>query len=472
MPRSLTKDLTKGNPTKLIVAFAMSMLISSLMSFVYNTTDSLMVSRFVSADAMGAISAVSPISTLIESLAAAVVSSFSIYAGQVFGSGDFKRLRRIMANSSYLAAVFALSVALVGTLLCRKLVLVMNTPAGFVDMATSYYFVIALSHPVAAVTWLCAGMFSATGDSKTPLLISLISGGSNVVFNFLFMGILKIGIAGAAWGTLCAISLGSVLYLYFLKTRLRVLLFGKEDASPSGEIIKTLLVKGVPLGMVSSVITAGAMILQIAINGHGEDVVTGIATANRLIYFIWKIFQSFEQALLYFCAQNLGARRIDRVRQGVRGTAFLNMGVGAVCALIAVLFGKYVYMLFVGNDTAIINVAHEYLVRQVIFFPIMVTLCIWRGSLKGLGSTVPAVVCGVIELVTRALLCLFFADNLQLLYFAGPIAWGCTSAFLAVLYPLVCKREERRIKEQIRAEEAAQHDGGEAACEMQITKEC
>ena len=470
MAKDATKDLTRGDPTRLILTLAISMLVSSLMSFVYNTTDGLMVSRFVSADALGSISAASPIYSLIETLAGAVISSFSIYAGQVFGSGDMKRLKKMMANAVYLTAIFALAVTLIGVLFCRRLVLVMNTPPGFVDLATTYYFIIALSHPIASVTWLCAGMFSATGDSKTPLLISLISGGSNVVFNFLFMGIFDMGIAGAALGTLCAITIGSGLYLLFLFTRVRVLLFGKEDAAPSRDIIKTLLVKGVPLGMVSSVITAGAMILQIAINGHGEDVVTGIATANRVVYFIWMIFQSFESALLYFCAQNLGAGHIDRVRQGVRRTMMMNMGFGAVCAVLSILLGKFIYILFVGNNQAIINVAHEYLIRQVIFFPIMVTLCVWRGTLKGLGSTVPAVICSMIELITRAVLCAFFADNLQVLYFAGPIAWGCTSAFLAVLYPIICKREEKRIAAEAFAKaEAEQADERETSTELQTT---
>ena len=261
-------------------------------------------------------------------------------------------------------------------------------------------------------------------------------------------------IEGAAYGTACAVALGSFLYLFFLKKRMHVLVFGKEDAAVSFPTIRILLSNGIPLGLLNGVITVGALILQIAVNGHGEDVVTGIAMGNRVLTILWMLFQSFESAIIYFCAQNLGAGRVDRVRRGVRNTMLLNFGIGAVSALLLVLFGKYIYMLFVGNHTEIIAIAEQYLFMQVIFFPLMVTLCIWRGGLQGLGSTVPSVMCGVIELISRAVICLFFADNLTALYFAGPLAWVGASAFLSILYPRALKKSEKKFVMEKNAEDA------------------
>ena len=171
----MTKDLTKGSPTRLIIAFAMSMLASSLMSYVYSTTDGLMVSWYVDVDALGAINAASPFNDLVVGFAASVISGFSILAGRIFGSGDLQRLRNVMANVVYLAVALVGGATVICSVFCRTFVLMMNTPDGFIDMATTYLFITVLCMPISAISWVCAGMFRALGDSKTPLMISAIS---------------------------------------------------------------------------------------------------------------------------------------------------------------------------------------------------------------------------------------------------------------------------------------------------------
>lgn len=446
MAKNLARDLTQGSPTRLIVSFALSMLVSSMMGYVYSTTDSLMVSHYVDPAALGAISAASPATGLIEGFAGSTVSGFSLYAGKLFGAGDERGLRRVMAQATLLTAILVGVATVLCTTFCRPLVLLMNTPESFVDMAVSYLTILLAIMPISAIGWVCAGMFRALGDSRTPLLISAVSGISNVFFNAVFMGGFGMGIEGAAYGTACAVLLSSVLYLVFLFRRMRMLVFSPAELRPQASIVKILLSNGLPLGLLNSVIAAGATILQIAVNGHGEDAVTGIALGNRVLTFFWMVFQNFESAIIYFCAQNIGAKRVDRVRRGVRNALWINLGAGAVLAVLGILFGKYIYMLFVGNDHPhIIEYAEQYLFTQVIFFPVMVTLCIWRGGLKGLGSTVPAVLCGVIELIVRVVVSVFFADQLLVLFFAGPAAWVFASIFLAILYPRMLRATERRV---------------------------
>ncbi len=467
MAKSLAKDLTKGSPTRLIVMFAFSMLISSMMGYIYSTTDSLMVSHYVNPDALGAISAASPALSLVEVFASSTISGFSLYAGKLFGAKDEGGLKRVMAHATLLAAVFVGVATLICTVFCRNLVELMQTPESFIDMATSYLFILMVVMPISAIGWVCAGMFRALGDSKTPLLIGTVSGVSNVIFNAFFLGGLGMGIEGAAYGTVCATVLSSSLYLFFLFRRMHVLIFGREDMKLSRPIVKILLSNGLPLGLLSSVITLGAMILQIAVNGHGEDAVTGIALGNRVLTFFWMVFQNFESAIVYFCAQNLGAKQIDRIRRGVRNTLLLNFGFGAVLAVIGIFLGKYIYMLFIGSVNAtnemIFQNAEQYLFTQAIFFPFMVMLCVWRGGLKGLGSTVPAVLCGVIELIVRVVVSVFFTDNLLILFFAGPAAWVFASIFLAILYPKMLRSPERRISAErityFRREEAQAESG-------------
>lgn len=440
----MVKDLTKGQPLKLILSFTLSLLVAGIMNYVYSTTDSLMASWFVSPDALGAISAASPAYDLIVGFTSVTVSGFSIFVGNIFGSGDLRKVRNIMANAVYLTVILTGIATLICVIFCRTFVLWMNTPEGFVDMATTYLSIVMFGMPISAVSWLYGGMFRALGDSKTPVYVSAIGGLSNVGFNALFMGALQQGIAGAAYGTVCANALSAVLMLLLLKKRMNLLVFGKDDMKVSASTIKILLSNGIPLGLLNSVISIGSMILQIALNGHGEAVVTGVYVGGRVLSIFWMFFQSFEQAIVYFCAQNMGAGRVERIRCGVRQTLFLCLGIGAVCTALSFPFAKYIFMLFAGNDAEILKVAQQYLFTQIAFFPFMVTLIAWRGGLKGLGNTIPAVLCGVIELICRLVVSFCFSDNMTILFFAGPAAWIFASIFLAILYPRTLKKREQQ----------------------------
>ena len=438
----MVKDLTKGKPTSLIITFALSMIASNVLSYVYGMTDSLMVGWYVSTDALGAVGAASPFCDLIQGFAASTISGFSLLAGRTFGAGDRNSLRRLMANVLYLSGGLVLIATLLCTVFCRTFVVWMNTPEGFVELATSYLSVIMVGMPISAISWVCGAMFRALGDSKTPLMISGLCGALNVFFNFLFLAVFPLGIVGAAYGTLCASLTGAILYLICFRRRMKVLHFGREDAAFSPFISRQLLRDGLPLGMLNSVITVGALILQMAINGHGENVVTGINIGTKLLSILWMMIQSFEGAVVYFCAQNIGAGRVERVRGAVRNVLLICIGIAGAFAALFILFGRYYYMLYVGENETLIKYASDYIFTQVIFFPFMAMLCIWRGGLKGIGNTMPAVMCGVIELISRLAVSFLFADNLTVLFFAGPAAWVTASIYLGLSFPHFLKKKE------------------------------
>lgn len=452
----MVKDLTQGKPRQVIVMFAISMLATSLMSYVYSTTDSMMVSWFVDKHALGAVSSISPPMGMIEGFLASMIGGFAIFAGRVFGSGDRERLRKLMANATMLTAVTVIPVTILSCTFSNGVLTLMNLPESFRDGARVYYLIIMAAMPVSSIGWVCAGMFRALGDSKTPLIISGICGALNVVFNFIFLKPIPMGIAGVAIGTVCSNVVGAVMYVVLLKRRMPLLLFGKADLHFSRPTVKILLSNGIPMGLLASVINIGATILQIAVNGHEETVVTGIATGGKLLSMVWIFIQVFESALVYFCAQNLGAGRYDRVREGIRSTTIIMLIIGAACAAFSIFCGEFVYRLYVGwgddpETTAIIKYASQYIFTQVIFFPFMVGLCSPRGALKGIGKTVPAVMCGVIELVARVVVSVISvyanisADaKLWILYFAGPAAWVGATIFLLILLPRALKQMEQR----------------------------
>ncbi len=451
MAKALTKDLTQGNPTRLIVVFAMTMLISGLTNYVYNLTDSLMVGHFVDATALGAVSAASPILMVLNNLSTTIVAGFSITAGRIFGSGDHRSLRKMMANATYLTVIIVGVITVASLLLCSVMVDLANTPEELKSGAKIYMSIIILAKPFGAPSWLLSGVFRALGDTKTPVKIGVLNGLGNVFFNFLFLVVFPLGIAGAALGTLCSALTGSVVYLIIYKRKMQMLHFGGEDAKFSWRMTRRLLGIALPLGLESAVTSLGSLILQVAINGHGYEAVTGIALGSKIMNFFWLFFSTFESSLLCFCSQNIGAGRIDRVRRGVRSTLFIFLIMGAAFFLLAVSgLDRFVYRLFFNGEDlllestgAIVESAHVYYFTQLLFFPFISMLFTWRAGLKAFGSTLPTLFCGVVELIARVTVSFFFADSIQLLYFAGPLAWILSGIFVAVLYPIVVKREGR-----------------------------
>ena len=438
----MVRDLTKGAPTGVIASFAATMLLSSMMSYVYNFTDSLMVGWYVSPEALGAVSAVSGLSMVLNNLSTTIVSSFPILAGRLFGAGEHRQLKKMMANATYLSVIIVAAITAISLLILRPMVEWMNTPPELVDMSVTYMSIIILAKPLGAPSWLLGGMCRAFGDTKTPLYVSLINGFGNVVFNFLFLVVFPMGIAGAALGTLCSAFTGSIIYLFVFKKRMQLIHFGREDASPSTSMSRRLLALGLPIGIESAITSVGSMILQVAINGNGTDAVTGIAVGGKILSFFWIFFSVFESALLNFCSQNIGAKEYARVKRGIRSTLFIFLGIGAAFALLALTgIDRFVYMAFVGDSESMLEISHNYYLTQIIFFPFIAMLFTWRAGLKAFGSTVPTLLCGVAELAARLLVSFFFADNLFMLFFAGPMAWVFSSVLVAILYPITEKKE-------------------------------
>ncbi len=452
----MVRDLTKGSPTRLIVSFACTMLLASMMDYIYNFTDSLMVGHFVNTEALGAVSVTSPFVMLVNNLSFSILAGVSIVIGQRFGAKDYEGMRRTLANAVWLTLVIILLATGASVLLARPVLKLMNTPDRLLDMSVTYTVIIFLAKPVSAPTWLLSGCFRALGDSKTPVYISLINGLGNVLFNFLFLVVFPMGIAGAALGTLCSAATGSIIYIVMFRRRLKLIHFSRTEARISMPIIKRLLGLGIPLGLESSITTMGSLLLQVAINGHGVAAVTGVSMTGKIMGLFWVLFAVFESALLAFCAQNIGAERLDRARHGIRNVLFIYFGFGAFMLLLTV-FGldRYVYMAFVGKNAEILQYAHRYLIVQLAFFPCVSMLYAWRAGLKSFGSTVPTVVCGVIELIARVTVSIFFAHDLNALFFAGPMAWLGTSIYLAILYPIVARRIERRVQKNRAQKEAA-----------------
>ena len=445
----MMRDLTRGRPLGLIAAFAVSLLAANLMSQIYSLVDSVMVGRLVAPEGIGAIGATGNIIGVANSLGGGLISGFGITLGRYWGAGQKDKLRRVMANIWYLTTAMSLLLMVTVALTLRPMLRITHVPEELLPMALDYTYIVIYSMPLSFFGGVFGTAFRSLGDSKTPLLTSLIGGAANVGYNYLFMRVIPLGIAGAAIGTALSAGTSLLLNLVFFCRRLPMLRMRRADARPLfGEMGRLFLV-GFPVGLQNSITSISGIILQDAINRQGMEAVTGVATGNKIVGMIWVMIATIETTLIFFAAQNRGAMEVRRIRQGMRETAFATLAMMAVITLAVDLLGERLFVPFVGHDETLLSIAADMVRTQLWFFPFMVMLSMLRGTVQGMGYTAPAAICGVMELTARFVVSRT-AKTLRALYFAGPAAWVLTTLFLAVLYPFLLRRLNRRVEDEKR----------------------
>lgn len=443
----MMRDLTRGKPLGLIATFAVSLLAANLMSQIYSLVDSVMVGRLVAPEGIGAIDATGNIIGVASSLGGGIISGFGITLGRYWGAGQADKLRRVMANIWYLTTAMSLLLMVLVALTLRPMLRLTHVPEELLPMALDYTYIVIYSMPLSFFGGVFGTAFRSLGDSKTPLLTSLVGGAVNVGYNYLFMRVVPLGIAGAAIGTALSAGTSLLLNLFFFFRRLPMLRVRRADARPLfGEMGRLFLV-GFPVGLQNSITGISGIVLQDAINRQGMAAVTGVATGNKIVGMIWVMIATLETTLIFYAAQNRGALEVGRIRQGMRQTAFVTLAMMAVITLGVNLLGKRLFVPFVGHDEALLTIAADLTRTQLWFFPFMVMLSMLRGTVQGMGYTAPAAICGVMELTARFIVSRM-AKTLRALYFAGPAAWVLTTLFLAVLYPFLLHRLNRRVADE------------------------
>ena len=441
------RDMTQGKPLRIIFSFAVSLLAANLMTALYSLVDSMMVGRLVASEGIGAIGATSSIVATVSTFGSGIVSGCGIMLGRYWGAGQKDRLRHTMANIWYLTAAMSLLLTLSFALTLRPLMRLTHVPEELAPMALTYTYIIICSMPLSFVGNVLGTAFRSLGDSRTPLLTSLIGGAANVGFNYIFMRVVPLGIAGAAIGTACSAGTSLVLNLIFFCRRLPLLRVRRVDAGLEMREVGRLFLVGFPVGLLNSVTSISSVILQDAINRQGMAAVTGVATGNKIMGMIWVMIATIETTLIFFAAQNRGALEVGRIRQGMRETAFATLAMMAVITLAVNLLGERLFVPFVGHDEVLLSIAADMVRTQLWFFPFMVMLSMLRGTVQGMGYTAPAAICGVMELTARFVVSRA-AKTLRALYFAGPAAWVLTTLFLAVLYPFLLRRLNKRLENE------------------------
>ena len=441
-----TKDMTKGSPLKLILGFAVPLLCGMLFQQFYSMVDTIIVGKHIGVDALAGVGSTGSINFMIIGFCNGVCSGFAIPVAQAFGAGDTKAMRRYVTNSAWMAGAFAIVMTVIVCVLCRPILHWMNTPEDIFELAYDYIFVIFLGIPATYLYNLLAGVIRSLGDSRTPVIFLILAACLNIVFDIISIDVLHMGVAGAGWATVLSQLISGFCCLIFMIKKLEVLHPQSGDWTPDGRIMKKLCGMGIPMGLQYSITAIGSVILQTAVNTLGSSAVAAMTAAGRISGFSCCPFDALGSTMATYAGQNMGAKRMDRVRKGLVQTTLLGCVYAIAAFLVLSIWGTQVALLFLDADEIeILGQVKQFLIINSAFYIPLCLVNTIRFTIQGLGYSVLAILAGVCEMIGRSAVAFILIPLFGFTgaCFASPAAWILADIFLITGY-LYC---ERKLKE-------------------------
>lgn len=432
----MTKDLTSGSPMRLILGFTLPTLFGLLFQQLYNMVDTMIVGKLLGSQALGAVGSTGSINFFVIGFCLGVCSGFAIPVAQKMGAKDYPQMRRFVANAAYLSAAIALVLTVVTGIFCRDILAAMDTPADLFEDANAYIFIIFMGIPVIFLYNLLAGVIRSLGDSRTPVYFLALSAGLNIVLDLMFILLFNAGVAGAAIATVLSQAVSGAACLIYMVKKFPILHITQEERRFDWDACKGLCAMGLPMGLQYSITAIGSIVMQTAVNALGSIYVSAVATGGKVYQLLACPFDAMGAAMATYCGQNVGAGRLDRLRQGVRSCALLGLGYSAAAFVGMLLFAPQSVMLFLSSSEpqldTLVGLTSQYIVAQAAFFFPLALVNILRFSIQGMGFSTFAILAGVLEMIARTVAGRFFVPiaGYTAACFASPAAWICADLFL------------------------------------------
>ena len=457
--KSAVKDLTQGNPMKLILGFAVPMLLGLLFQQFYSMVDAIVVGKWIGVGALASVGATSSINFMINGFCTGICTGFAIPVAQRFGAGDMKSMRKFVANIVWTAAVIGSILTVVVCLLCRNILAWMRTPADIIDGSYSYIFWIFLGIPVTILYNLVAGIIRALGDSTTPVVFLILAALLNIVLDIVSVVMIGTGVEGPAIATVISQAVSGVLCLIYMKKKFAILHMEEGEWSPDFRYIGTLLSSGVPMGLQYSITAIGSVILQASVNELGSAAVASVTAGGKVNLFFTCPFDALGGTMATWAGQNVGAGKPDRVHKGLMNALLLGAIYSVLACAFLSFFGKNVALLFLDSGEAeILTNAQTFLRVNSAAYLLLLCVNVFRFCIQGMGYSLFAILAGVFEMVARSVMGFGFVPKFGFfaVCFANPLAWLMADLFLIPAYALCLRRVKRRTQQFRRAETGRQ----------------
>ena len=439
--------MTNGSPSRHILGFAVPMLFGMLFQQFYNLVDTIIVGKTLGVEALAGVGATGSINFMIIGFCMGVCNGFVIPVAQCFGAKKPADLRKYVFNGYICSIVFAIVLTLASVIFCRRILIIMNTPADIIDHAYNYIVVIFIGIPTVFLYNMVSGVIRSLGDSKTPVVFLVLSSIINVVLDFFLILVCKMGVAGAGWATVTSQLISGLTCLIYMYKKYDILKGDKSERVLDRRFITNLCMNGVPMGLQYSITAIGSTILQAAVNTLGSTYVAAMTAGSKMFNFTCCPFDALGSTMATYAGQNVGAAKIKRLGQGVRSAMIIG-SVYSVLSLIALYFTTdYIALLFVNaSETTIIALTRQFILASACFYIPLTGVNVVRFCIQGMGFSVFAISAGILEMIGRAFAAIILIPNIGFMgaCLASPIAWIAADAFLFPAFIHCAKRLNAR----------------------------
>ena len=444
--KTTMKDLTEGNPMKLILGFAIPMLFGFLFQQLYNLVDTMIVGKFLGPDALAAVGSTGSINFLVIGFCMGICNGFVIPVAQQFGAKNYRNLRKYVANGVWLCIAFSVVITLLTTIFTRQILMLMKTPQDIFENACIYIFIIFCGIPATILYNMTSGIIRPLGDSKTPVVFLALSSCINIVLDVVLIYYVKMGVAGAAVATVVSQAISGIGCLIFMIKQFDILKMTKEEMRFDRIYAGILCGIGIPMGLQYSITAIGSVILQTAVNTLGTVYVAAVTAGSKLSMFFCCPYDAMGSTMATYGGQNVGAGRLDRIGKGLRDCTILGAVYSVIALLILLFFGKKLSLLFVSSsDVEIIEMTYVFLIANCTFYFPLAIVNIFRFLIQGMGFSQFAILAGVFEMAARALagvvLTPLFGYNGACM--GNALAWIFADIFLIPAY-FICRNRLRK----------------------------
>lgn len=443
-----TLQMTQGSPLKLLIRFALPLMLGNVFQQLYMVVDTAVVGRGVGMEALAAVGCVDWLNWLMLGVAQGFTQGFSVRVAQKFGEADREGLGIFTGQSAVVSAALAALCTLLGQLALPLFLLFLRVPPELYPMSILYSRIVFAGLPAVFFFNYCSAMLRAVGDSKTPLVAMTVASVTNIVLDLVAVFVLDWGIAGAAGATVIAQILSGLVCLSQIRRNPSLRLTGSLFR-PRKEIIWNLLKIGTPAASKNMMIAVGGIVVTMVVNTFGTAFIAGFTASNKLYGLLEIAALSYGHAVITYVGQNYGAGRFDRIRAGMKSAWILALGTSVVIGVAMIVFGRAITGLFISGENPAEtmqagNFAYLYLCVMASCLPVLYILYLLLSALQGFGDTVRPMISGFVELGARLSVVAFVVlTGYQTGIFAAEIgAWFGATAYLLYHY---CKRMKNGI---------------------------
>lgn len=438
---ALITDLTQGSSRKMLWAFSIPMLLSVMFQQMYNIADSIIAGRFIGEDALAAVGASYPITMIFMAVAVGSNIGCAVVVSRFFGGKQYGKLKTAICTIFFACIGVSIVMTVLGLLLGNGLLALIQTPENVFANAALYLRIYIFGFLFLFLYNICTGIFTSLGDSRTPLYFLIGSSIANILLDILFVVALKMGVAGVAWATFVAQGAASILALITLLHRLKELKTKEPYEKFSVTMLKQIAIVAIPSILQQCFVSVGNLFVQSLVNSFGSAVIAGYSAAIKLNTFAVTCMTTLSNGLSSFTAQNLGAGKNERVREGFRAGALLGVLVCVPFFLFYFFGSKTAMGLFMKAESqAAIQTGIIFLHIVTPFYFIVTIKVMCDGVLRGGSAMLYFMTTTFTDLLLRVVLAFVFAKGLGLgatgIWLAWPFGWSLSTLLSFSFYRL------------------------------------